>query len=113
MVICELNGGITLGTKFKMAIFTLYYPMTYKVGFWYFRNLCIRDTVSNKTYQNFHDKRLLRPGSLTQFDKDLTTHKLQDQIFTDRKYIYIADFKYNITYQNVLGETRVRPIFIT
>ena len=23
----------------------------------------------------------------TEFDKDLTTHKLQDQIFTDRKYI--------------------------
>ena len=38
-------------------------PISYKVGFWYFKGLCIRDTVSNKTYQNFRDKRLVRPGS--------------------------------------------------
>ena len=45
MVSCKVTGGITLGTKLKMPIFTLTYPITYKVEFWYFKCLCNRDTV--------------------------------------------------------------------
>ena len=65
VVSCDVTGGITLGTKLKMPIFTfkLTYRITYKVGFWYFANLYNRNTVSNKTHQYFRDKRLVRPGS--------------------------------------------------
>ena len=61
VVSCDVNEGITLGTKLKIPIFTLNLSITYKVGFWYFRSSCIRDTVSKKTYQNFHHKRLVSP----------------------------------------------------
>ena len=63
VVSCDVKGGITLGTKLKMPILTFYLPHNLQIRILYFRSLCIRDTVSNKTYQNFREKRLVRPGS--------------------------------------------------
>ena len=63
VVSCDVTGGITRGTKLKCPFSLFTYPISYKVGFWYFKRLCNRDTVSNKTYQYFRDKRLVRPGS--------------------------------------------------
>ena len=34
----------------------------YKVEFWYFKNVCNWDTVSDRTDQNLSDKTLVRPG---------------------------------------------------
>ena len=42
----------------------------------------------------------------------ISTHKLQGQIFTERDNVYLVDQKYNITYQNIQGKTKVRPIFM-
>ena len=61
MVSCDVTGRITLETKLKMPMFSLYLPHN-KVGFWRFRSLCIRDMVSNKIDQNVFDIRLVRPG---------------------------------------------------
>ena len=63
MVSCDVTGGITLETKLKCPFLPFTYPITYKVEFWYFKSLCNWDTVSNRTYQNFRDKSLVRPGS--------------------------------------------------
>ena len=62
MVSCDVTGEITPETKLKRPIFTLYLPHN-KIEFWFFKSLCNIDTVSNKTYQNFRGKRLVRPGS--------------------------------------------------
>ena len=100
----------TLGTKLEMPIFTLYLPHN-KVGFWYFRSLYIRNTISNKTYQNFRDKRLLGPGSKYPIwqRSQLISYNAK---FSQRDNVYLADFKYNITYQNIRGKTKVRLHFI-
>ena len=101
-----------LNWKFPFSPFT--YPITYKVGFWYFRSLYIRDTVSDKTYQIFRDKRLVTPGSkyaIWQRSQPIS-YKAK---FLQRDNVYLVDFKYNITYQNIRGGrggTKVRPIFI-
>ena len=85
----------TLGTKLEMPIFTLYLPHN-KVGFWYFRSLYIRNMISNKTYQNFRDKRLLGPGSKYPIwqRSQLISYNAK---FSQRDNVYLADFKYNIT----------------
>ena len=70
MVSCDVTGGITLGTKLKMPIFTLYLPHNL-LTYWCFRSLCVRDMVSNKSYQNFCDKSWSDQEVNTQFDKDL------------------------------------------
>ena len=92
-----------LNWKCPFSPFT--YAITYKVGFWSFRSLCIRDTVSNKIYQNFCDKRLVKPGSkypIWQRSQPLN-YKTK---FSQRDNIYLVDLKYNITYQNIRGELR-------
>ena len=46
-----------------------------------------------------------------QFDKDLNPQATRPNFH--REIIYtLVDLKYNITYQNIWGETKVRPIFI-
>ena len=65
MVTCDVTGGITLGNKPKMPIFTLYLP-----------------------------------------------HNLQNRVLVSQKFIYLVDQKYNITYENIRGKTKSRPIFI-
>ena len=85
--------------------------ITCKVEFWYFKSLCNWDTVSNKTYQNFRDKRLVRPGSKCpnwQRSQPIS-YKAK---FSQRYNIYLVDLKCNITYQNIREKTKVRPIFI-
>ena len=52
-----------MGLNWKCPFSPFTYPIAYKIGFWYFKSLCNRNTVSNKTYQYFCDKRLVRPGS--------------------------------------------------
>ena len=60
---CDVTGGITCETKLKIPNFTLYLPLNIQSRvFWYFKSLCNKDTVSNKNYQYFRDKRLVRPG---------------------------------------------------
>ena len=46
----------------------------------------------------------------TQIEKDLNPYATRPNFHTDN--IYLADQKYNITYENIRGETQVRPIFI-
>ena len=89
MVSCDVTGGIIRGTKLKMSILTLYLPHKLQNRLWHFKSLYSKDKVSNKAYQNFRDKRLVRPGSK-----------------------YLADQKYSITYQNIGEKFKVRPIFI-
>ena len=71
VVSCGVTRGIFLETKLKMAIFTVYLPLNYKIGFWYVRRLCIRDTVSNKTYQISETKGWSDQEVNTQFEQDL------------------------------------------
>ena len=104
-------GEKLLGLNWKCPFSPFTYPITYKVGFLYFRSLCIRDTVSNKTYQNFLDKRLLRPGSKSPIWQRSQPICCKAK-FSQRDKIYLADLKYNITYENIRGKTKVKPIFI-
>ena len=83
---------------------------TYKVGFWYFRSWYIRDMVSDKTYQNFRDKRLVRPGCKYPIWQRFQPISYKTK-FSQRDNAYLVDFKYNITYQNIRGKTKVRSIF--
>ena len=46
------DTGITLGTKLKKPIFTLYLPHNLQ-RFWHFKSLYNKDKISNKAYQNF------------------------------------------------------------
>ena len=108
VVSCDVTRAITLGTKLKMP-FT--YSITYKVEFWYFKSLCDSHAVSNRTYQNFRDKRMVRSGSKCpnwQRSQPIS-YKAK---FSQRYNIYLVDLKCNITYQNIRGKTKVRPIFI-
>ena len=99
-----------MGLNWKCPFSPFTYPITYKVGFWYFRSLCIRNMVSNKTYQNFHDKRLLRSGG--KYPNWQRSQPISyDTKFSQKDNIYL-DLKYNITYQNFRGKTKVRPTFI-
>ena len=73
--------------------------------FWYFKSLYNKDAVSNRAYQNFRDKRLVRPGSKCpnwQRPQPIT-YKTK---FSQRYNIYLLDLKYNITYQNIRGKLR-------
>ena len=94
-----------MGLNWKCPFSPFTYSITYKVGFCYFKKLCIRDTVANKSYQNFRDKRLVRPGSkypIWQRSQPLSCMAK----FSRRENIYLADFKYNITYQDIRGKLR-------
>ena len=94
---------LELNWKYPFSPFT--YPVTYKVGFWYFKSLCNRSTVSNKTYQYFCNKRLVRPGSKypNWQRSQLTSYKAK---FSQIDNTYLVDLKYNITYQNIQGKLR-------
>ena len=110
MVSCDVTEGITFGAKLKIPIFSLFLPHNLEVGFWYFKSLCNRDSVSNKTCQNFHDKRLVRPRS-----KSPNWQRSQPISYKAKFWqgynIYLIHHKYNITYQNTRGETEVGPLF--
>ena len=105
MTSCDVTSGLTLGTKLWMSIFTLYLPHNYKVEFWYFKSLCNCDTVSNRTYQNFRDKSLVRPGS--KYPNWQRSQSISYKAkFLQRDIIYLVDLKYNITCQNIQGKLR-------
>ena len=63
------------------------------------------------TCRNFHHKSLVRPKS-----KSPNWHGSQPisykAKFSQGDNTYLADLKYNITYQNIRGKTKFRPIFI-
>ena len=97
-----------LNWKCRFLSFT--YPIIYKVELWYFKSLCNWDTVSKRTYQNFRYKRLVRPGSKCPNWQSSQPISYKAK-FSQRYNIYLVDLKYNITYQNIRGKTKVRPIF--
>ena len=53
-----------MGLNWKMPILTLYSPhnLQSRLTTKYFKSQCNRDAVSDKSYQYFHDKRLVRQG---------------------------------------------------
>ena len=63
------------------------------------------------TYQNFRHKSLVRPKSKSPNWQESQPISYKTK-FSQRDNIYLLDLKYNITYQNIQGETKVRPIFI-
>ena len=98
-------GEQLLGLNWKCPFSPFTYPITYKVEFWYFKSLCNRDTVSNRTYQNFRDKRLVRPGS--KYPNWQRSQPISYKAkFSHRDNIYLVDLKSNITYQNIRGKLK-------
>ena len=94
-----------MGLNWKCPFSPFTYPITYKVEFCYFKSFCNRDTVSNRTYQSFRDKRLVTPGSKCpnwQRSQPIS-YKIK---FWQTYNIYLVDLKCNITYQNTQGVTR-------
>ena len=92
-----------MGLNWKCPFSPFTYPLTYKLGFWYFKSLCNNDTVSNKTYQSFRDKRLVRPGS--KYPNWQTSQPINYKAkLSHRDNIYLVDLKFNITYQNIRGK---------
>ena len=75
------------------------------------REVCFNQERLPITYHNFRDKSLVRPKC-----KSPNCHRSQPisykARFSHRDNIYLVDLKYNITYQNIPGKTKVRPIFI-
>ena len=63
-IVWRSNDVKLLGVTIDNNLFSPFtYTITYKVRFWSFKSLCKKNTVSNKTYQYFRDKTLVRPGS--------------------------------------------------
>ena len=91
-------GGKLLGLNWKCPFSPFTCPITYKIKFLFFKSLCNWDTVSNRTYQSFLDKRLVRPGSKYPNWKRSQTISCKAKL-SQRYNIYSVDFKYNITYQ--------------
>ena len=63
------------------------------------------------TYHNFCHKSLVRPKSKSPNWQRSQTISYKTK-FSRRDNIYLVDLKYNITYQNIWGKTKVRPIFM-
>ena len=113
VVSCDVTslGEQILELNWKCPFSPFTYPITHKVEFWYFKSLCNWHTVSNRIYQNFRDKWLVRPGSKC-LNWQRSQHISYKAKFSLRYIIYLVDLQCNITYQNIRGETKVRPIFI-
>ena len=62
-------------------------------------------------YHNFRHKNLVRPGSKYPIwnRSQPISYKAK---FSQKDNTYLVDLKYNTTYQNILGKTKVRPIFM-
>ena len=63
------------------------------------------------TYHNFRHKNLVRPKSKSPNWQGSQTISYKAK-FSQRDNTYLLDLKYNITYQNIRGKTKVRQIFI-
>ena len=63
------------------------------------------------SYHNFCHKSLVRPKSKSPNWQGSQPISYKAK-FSQRDNTYLADLKYNITYQNIRGKTKVRPIFI-
>ena len=100
MVNRDITGWITLGTKLKIPIFTIYLLHNLQSTVLVFQDLCNRDTVPKRTYQNFRDERLFRPGS--KYPNWQRSQPISGKV-KRRDSIYLVDVKYNITYQNIPG----------
>ena len=94
-----------MGLYWKYPFSPFNYRITYKGGFWYFRSLCIKNTVSNKSYQNLRDERLERPGSKYPIWQRSPPISCKVK-FSQRDNIYLVDLKCDITYQNIWGKLR-------
>ena len=60
------------------------------------------------TYRNFRRKSLVRPKSKS-LNWQASQPKSYKTKFSRRDNIYLVDQKYNRTYQNIRGETKVKP----
>ena len=105
MVRCDVTGRITLGTKLKCPFSPFTYLITCKVGFWYFEGLRDKNTVSNKTYQYFRYRRLVRPGSKSPNWQGSQPISCNEK-YSCRDNIYLVDLRSKITYQNIRGELK-------
>ena len=94
-----------MGLNWKCPFSTFTYPITYKVGFWYFESLCKRNAVSCKTYQYFRDKMLVRPWS--KYPNWQRSQPISGKAkYSHRNNIYLEDHETKITYQNIRGKLR-------
>ena len=89
MVSCDVTGGITLGTKLKMPIFTLYLPHNlqsrvskdYVIGIRFqieLNKICVTKIWSDQEVNN-------------QIDKDLNPYATRPNFHRDN--IYLVDLK--------------------
>ena len=100
-----------MGLNWKCPFLPFTYSITYRVECWYFKCLCNTNTAWNRTYLNFCDKSLVRPGSkYPNWQKSQPTSCKAK--FSLRDNVYLVDLKYNISYQNIRGKTKVIPISI-
>ena len=80
MVSCDVNGGVTLGTKLKIPIFTLYLPhnlQSFGISKVYVTGIRFQIEFTKISMT----KRWSDQEVNAQID---STHKLQGQIFTER-----------------------------
>ena len=92
-----------MGLNWKCPFLPFTYPITTKVEFLYFKSLCNSDTISNRTYQSFCDKRLVKPGSKCPNWQRSKPIRCMVK-FPQRDNRYLVDLKYNINYQNIWGK---------
>ena len=80
MVSCDVTGGITLGTKLKMPIFTFY--LTYKVEFWYLTGIRFQiELTKTSVTKGWSDQELN-----AQIDKDLYPYATRPNFHRDIIY---------------------------
>ena len=75
------------------------------------REACFNQEKLPTTYLNFPHKSLLRPKSKSPNWQGSQPISYKTK-FSQRDNMYLVDLKYNITYQNIWGKTKVRPVFI-
>ena len=63
------------------------------------------------SYHNFRHKSLVRPKSKSPNWQESQPISYKAK-FSRRDNTYLVQHNYNLTYQNILGKTKVRPIFI-
>ena len=73
--------------------------------------ICFNQERLPITYDNFRHKSLVRLKSKSPHWQGSQPISYRAK-FSQRDNTYLADLKYNITYQSIRGKTKVRPIFV-
>ena len=76
------------------------------------REVCFNQERLPITYHNFRHKSLVRPKSKSPNWQGSQPISYKTK-FSQRNNVYLVDLKYNITYQNIHGKAKVRPIFMS